>query len=156
LPDLRATATVQSLPLAALAGLGGQPDLQGTLSGEAALTGSLSTPEGSFKLSGAGLSTEALKQLGVRPMTASASGTLSGGTLNATLKADAGKQLTVTGNGAVDLRTSRIDMALKGRTGPALFADPWPAVACVPRAMSASTCVCRVLWSVPTSMAGSR
>ena len=123
LPDLKATVTVQSLPLAAFAGLGGQPGLQGTLSGEAVLTGSLSAPEGSFKLSGAGLSTEALKQLGVRPMSASANGTISGGTLTAALKADAGKQLSVTGNGTVDLRTSRIDMALKGRTGPALFAD---------------------------------
>ncbi|MGL4592967.1 MAG: translocation/assembly module TamB domain-containing protein, partial [Aestuariivirga sp.] len=123
LPDLKATVTVQSLPLAAFAGLGGQPGLQGTLSGEAVLTGSLSAPEGSFKLSGAGLSTETLKQLGVRPMSASANGTISGGTLRAALKADAGKQLSVTGNGTVDLRTSRIDMELKGRTGPALFAD---------------------------------
>ncbi|MGL6181522.1 MAG: translocation/assembly module TamB domain-containing protein, partial [Aestuariivirga sp.] len=123
LPDLKATVTVQSLPLAAFAGLGGKPGLQGTLSGEAVLTGSLSAPEGSFKLSGAGLSTETLKQLGVRPMSASANGTISGGTLRAALKADAGKQLSVTGNGTVDLRTSRIDMELKGRTGPALFAD---------------------------------
>lgn len=122
-PRLDLRTSISALPLQAVAALSDVPGLSGSLSGEATVEGSLDRPQGRFKLNAKGFSAEVLKEFGVRPLNIAADGSISGRTVTATLKAEGGGDLSVTGNGTADLGASTIDAQFQGRAGSRLFAE---------------------------------
>jgi translocation and assembly module TamB len=122
-PRLDLRASISALPLDAVETLAGVPGLRGTLSGEAAVEGSLDQPRGRYKLAAKNFSASVLKDFGVRPLNVAADGSISGQTVTATLKADAGPDLSISGNGKADLGASTIDASFEGRAGSRLFSE---------------------------------
>jgi translocation and assembly module TamB len=122
-PRLDLRTSISALPLEAVEGLAGVPGLRGTLSGDAAVEGSIERPQGRYKLTAKGFSASVLREFGVRPLNVTADGTIAGQTVTATLKGDGGTDLSFTGNGSADLGASTMDARFEGRAGSRLFSE---------------------------------
>ena len=122
-PRLDLRAGISALPLEAVGVVSGVPGLSGTLSGDAAIEGSIERPRGRYKFTARGLSATALREFGIRPLNVTADGTIDGQTVSAKLKADGAGDLAITGDGKADLAAATIDARFEGRAGSRLFAE---------------------------------
>jgi translocation and assembly module TamB len=93
------------------------PDLQlvGTLNGQASITGSSSDPRVSFEARAEGVNAAAISDYGIAPLSATASGTFSDGTVTlAALSANGSGGLTIRGSGTVPLAGNGLNLTLQG------------------------------------------
>ena len=89
--SLDVTAEVSRLPVGLANGFVDGLGAEGTVSGTARATGTLDAPDATFDLSGTGITTKAIAQGGVPPLTLEADGNYRDGTLNlATARLDVG------------------------------------------------------------------
>jgi translocation and assembly module TamB len=123
-PRLDLRASISALPLEAVETLAGVPGLRGTLSGDAAVEGSIERPQGRYKLTAKGFSASVLREFGVRPLNVTADGTIAGQTVTATLKADGwARSFHQPETARPTSGASTIDARFEGRAGSRLFSE---------------------------------
>jgi translocation and assembly module TamB len=123
-PQFDARLGLTGLPLSAFEQLVGQPGLDGTLTGEARLTGTTDAPGGNFNLRADGVTAGTLRDFGLRPLSVTAEGALANRRLSLRGSGRSGDVLTASFDGSIDIGTPmRLDIRLNGRAGSRLFAD---------------------------------
>jgi len=123
--SLDITADVRSLPLSIANAFAPDLALGGTLDGRASITGSSSDPQVRFEASATGVNAAALRDLGVTGVSATASGSYAGGTVQlASLSAQGGGGLSLSGSGSIPLAGSGLDLRLTG-SAPLALGNRW-------------------------------
>jgi translocation and assembly module TamB len=121
--NLDVSLDVNALPLSIANTIAPDLGLSGTLTGTAQISGSATDPEVGFQAQAAGVDAAAIGDLGIAPLTASASGSYADGTVRlASFSATGSGGLTLSGSGTVPLDGSGLDLSLTG-SAPLAFAN---------------------------------
>ena len=113
--QLALNVELASFPLAALNRVVEGQNLAGTLSGTAAVAGTVSAPQATFDLRATGLSASALQTAGLTPLEAAAAGRFAGETVTLSSASVNGPQgLSMTASGTVPLTGNALALNLNG------------------------------------------
>jgi translocation and assembly module TamB len=116
--------SLQSFPLVLIDRLAGGQGLQGTVTGQSRLTGTLANPSATFELRGSGVSTRLLRDNGLPPLGFTASGGFQGRTITLRSAIVTGPQgLDLSGSGRIPLAGPGLDLRVAGAV-PLSLADP--------------------------------
>lgn len=119
--QLALDVALQAFPLSLLNQRMPDLDLSGTLTGNAAITGTLADPRARFSLEASGLSARPLNEFGAGPIELSATGSFADGTVTlSTLEASGPSGLSVSASGRVPLGGGGLAVDLRGSVPLAL------------------------------------
>ncbi|QQR37307.1 translocation/assembly module TamB domain-containing protein [Devosia oryziradicis] len=112
---------INALPLSIANAVAPDLGLAGTINGRASITGTGSDPQVNFEARAAGINAAAIRDFGIAPLDATASGTFRNGTVTlAAVSANGNGGLTLRGSGTVPLDGGGLNLAVTGSAPLAL------------------------------------
>jgi translocation and assembly module TamB len=121
---LAVTIDLGQLPLAIIDPAAGGIGLRGSVTGSAAISGSLADPAATFSLAASGVSLAATREAGVPPLAASASGSFAGGVLTLAQGSVSGGGIEAAVSGTLPLEGPGLNLAVSGGL-PLALANPF-------------------------------